>query len=59
MCIFTGHHTLQKGWLGILDPRRGRQENQGAQLIAPVRETPAVRSTPTASPATSSSIPIR
>jgi hypothetical protein len=43
VCIFTGHHTLQKGWLGILDPRLGRQENQGTQLIAPVRETPAVR----------------
>jgi hypothetical protein len=42
VCIFTGHHSLQKGWLGILDPRRGRQENQGAQLIAPVRTTPAV-----------------
>jgi len=43
VCTFTGHHTLQKGWLGILDPRMGRQENQGAQLIAPVRETEAVR----------------
>ena len=43
MAIFTGHHTLQKGWLGIVDPARGRQENQGAQLIAPVRETEAER----------------
>ncbi len=42
VCIFTGHHSIQKGWLGILDPRRGRQENQGARLIAPVRDTPAV-----------------
>jgi hypothetical protein len=33
----------RKGWLGILDPSRGRQENQGAQLIAPVRKTEAVR----------------
>lgn len=41
--IFTGHHTLQNGWLGVLDPSRGRQENHGAQLIAPLRETPAVR----------------
>ncbi len=41
--IFSGHHTMQKGWLGILDPSRGRQENQGAQLIAPIRVTPAVR----------------
>jgi hypothetical protein len=43
VCILTGHHAIQKGWLGILDPRRGREENQGAQLIAPVRETPAER----------------
>jgi len=43
VCIFTGHHTLQKGWLGIVDPRRGRQENQGTQLVAPIRETPAVQ----------------
>ena len=43
VAVFSGHHTIQKGWLGILDPSRGRQENQGAQLIAPVRTTPAVR----------------
>ncbi len=43
IAIFSGHHTPQKGWLGILDPSRGRQENQGAQLIAPVRGTEAVR----------------
>jgi len=40
--VFSGHHSRQKGQLGILDPRKGRQENQGAQLIAPVRDTPAV-----------------
>ncbi|MCH8922080.1 MAG: hypothetical protein IIA67_02890 [Planctomycetes bacterium] len=43
MAIFTGHHTRQRGWLGIIDPARGRQENSGAQLIAPVRDTPVVR----------------
>ncbi len=43
VAVFTGHHTRQKGKLGILDPRLGRQENQGAQLIAPVRDTPAER----------------
>lgn len=43
VAIFTGHHTIQKGWLGILDPAKGRQENQGAQLIAPLRPTPAER----------------
>jgi hypothetical protein len=42
VAIFSGHHTLQKGWLGILDPAKGRQENTGAQLIAPVRKTEAV-----------------
>jgi hypothetical protein len=43
VAIFTGHHTKQQGWLGLLDPARGRQENSGAQLIAPVRPTEAVR----------------
>jgi len=43
VAVFSGHHSRQKGWLGLLDPQRGRQENQGARLIAPVRETKAVR----------------
>jgi len=43
VAIFTGHHSLQQGWLGIVDPSRGREENTGAQLIAPVRATEAVR----------------
>lgn len=43
VCVISGHHTHQNGWLAILEPRKGRQENQGVQLIAPVRETPAVR----------------
>lgn len=43
MAIFTGHHTAQAGKLGILDPALGRQENQGAQLIAPIRPTRAER----------------
>ena len=43
LAVFTGHHTWQAGKLGILDPSLGRQENEGAQLIAPVRETPAER----------------
>ena len=41
VAIFSGHHTRQVGKLGIVDPARGRQENAGTQLIAPVRETPA------------------
>ena len=43
MAIFCGHHTAQAGKLGVIDPARGRQENAGAQLIAPVRSTPAER----------------
>jgi hypothetical protein len=42
VCIFSGHHTRQNGQLGVLDPTRGREENSGAQLIAPVRKTDAV-----------------
>jgi hypothetical protein len=43
VAIFSGHHTQQVGKLGIVDPARGRQENTGTQLIAPVRATPAAR----------------
>lgn len=39
VAVFSGHHTIQKGWLGILDPARGRQEERGAQLVAPRRRT--------------------
>jgi len=43
VAIFSGHHTRQVGKLGIVDPARGRQENSGTQLIAPVRQTAAER----------------
>ena len=43
VAVFSGHHTLQVGKLGIINPARGRQENQGARLIAPLRETAAER----------------
>lgn len=43
LAIFMGHHSAQAGKLGILDPAKGRQENTGAQLVAPVRQTPAER----------------
>jgi hypothetical protein len=43
IAIATGHHTLQAGKLILLDPELGREENQGAQLIAPVRQTRAER----------------
>lgn len=41
LAIATGHHSWQAGKLIIIDPTKGRQENQGVQLIAPVRETKA------------------
>ena len=43
MAIATGHHTRQTGKLIVLDPAKGRQEAEGAQLIAPVRATKAER----------------
>ena len=39
--IATGHHSDQSGKLLFIDPAKGRQENQGAQLIAPPRPTKA------------------
>jgi len=41
LAIATGHHSRQTGKLIVIDPARGRQENAGVQLVAPVRETPA------------------
>lgn len=41
MAIATGHHSRQAGKLILLDPAKGRQEAEGAQLIAPVRATRA------------------
>lgn len=41
--IATGHHSRQTGKLILIDPAKGRQENSGVQLIAPVRDTPAVK----------------
>jgi hypothetical protein len=43
LAIASGHHTRQAGKLILLDPNRGRQENEGAQLVAPVRATKADR----------------
>lgn len=43
VAIFTGHHSWQAGKLATLDTALGREEESGAQLIAPVRETPAER----------------
>jgi hypothetical protein len=41
LAILCGHHTPQAGKLAVIDPARGRQENAGVQLVAPVRATPA------------------
>ena len=41
--VFSGHHNRYYGKLGIIDISKGRQENTGAQLIAPIRETTADR----------------
>jgi len=41
LAILCGHHTPQAGKLAVIDPSRGRQENAGVQLVAPVRDTPA------------------
>ena len=43
VAIATGHHSIQKGKLILIDSSKGRQEAEGVQLIAPVRETKAVR----------------
>jgi hypothetical protein len=43
LAIATGHHSRQVGKLVLIDPSKGRQENEGVQLIAPVRDTPAVK----------------
>ena len=43
LAIATGHHSRQSGKLIIIDPAKGRQENSGVQLIAPIRETKAER----------------
>ena len=42
VAILCGHHSPQTGKLAIIDPAKGREENTGVQLIAPVRETKAV-----------------
>jgi hypothetical protein len=43
LAIATGHHSRQTGKLIVIDPAKGRQENSGVQLVAPPRETPAVK----------------
>lgn len=42
IAIATGHHSDQSGKLVLVDRTRGQEENEGVQLVAPVRDTPAV-----------------
>ncbi len=37
LCIFSGHHTRQRGKIGVLNPNKGREEADGATLAAPIR----------------------
>jgi len=39
VAIASGHHTLQKGKMLLIDRSKGTQEDQGVQLIAPRRES--------------------
>ncbi len=43
VAIATGHHSRQPGKLILIDPAKGREEADGVTLIAPVRETKAVK----------------
>ncbi|MCL2743842.1 MAG: hypothetical protein FWE67_08325, partial [Planctomycetaceae bacterium] len=43
VALASGHHNDQRGKLIIIDRSKGTQENEGAQLIAPIRETKAER----------------
>lgn len=43
LAVATGHHTWQAGKLIEIDPARGRQENEGVEMLAPRRPAEAVR----------------
>jgi len=43
VAVLSGHHCHQRGKLAIIDLAKGTQEAAGVQLVAPVRETKAVR----------------
>ncbi|HEY3320422.1 MAG TPA: NPCBM/NEW2 domain-containing protein [Planctomycetota bacterium] len=42
VAVASGHHSRQTGKLILVDNDKGQQENSGVQLIAPVRDTPAI-----------------
>ncbi|MDR3110164.1 MAG: hypothetical protein LBU65_10845 [Planctomycetaceae bacterium] len=41
VAVASGHHTHQRGKLIVIDRMKGTQENQGVQLVAPIRDTKA------------------
>ncbi|HPD46221.1 MAG TPA: hypothetical protein P5279_04205 [Anaerohalosphaeraceae bacterium] len=43
IAIATGHHTYQAGKLIRIDAAKGREENAGVEMLAPVRPSEAVR----------------
>jgi len=43
VAVLHGHHSWQAGKLALIDRNKGTQEAAGVQLIAPTRETKAVR----------------
>lgn len=43
LALASGHHCFQAGKLAIIDPARGRQEAEGVQLVAPIRQAKAER----------------
>ncbi|HJP36116.1 MAG TPA: hypothetical protein QF901_09000, partial [Gammaproteobacteria bacterium] len=42
LAVLSGHHTHQRGKLAVLDASKGRQEADGVQLVAPLREAEPV-----------------
>jgi hypothetical protein len=43
LAVLGGHHAHQRGKLALIDRSRGTHDAEGVQLIAPVRNTQAVR----------------
>ncbi len=43
IAVASGHHTLQVGELILVDPTKGRQEADGVKIIAPQKNTEAIR----------------
>jgi len=43
MAVISGHHCHQRGKLGLIDNRLGRQEASGVTMLAPIQRAEAVR----------------